>query len=73
MRVVENETTVDIAFEEQDRKSRYIINHEEENLTIYEWIENELMEVNIPFSEIYAVSQEAWERIFKNKSLKLIG
>lgn len=73
MRVTENETTVDISFEETDRRSRYIINHEEQNLSIYEWIENELMIVNIPFNEIYAVSTEAWERIFKNESLKLLG
>lgn len=73
MVVIENPSTLDITFTDTDRRSRYIINHEEENLTIYEWIENELMEVNIPFAEIYAVSTEAWERIFKKQSLKLLG
>lgn len=73
MRIIENETTVDIAFEEEDRKSRYIINHEEQNLSIYEWIDNELQTVNIPFSEIYTVSLEAWEKIFKHQPLNLLG
>lgn len=73
MKVLENETSIDISFEEQDRRTRYIINHDEENLAIYEWVDNELQTVNIPFSEIYAVSREAWERIFKQQSLKLIG
>lgn len=73
MVVIENKTTLDISFTDIDRKSRYIINHEEQNVSIYEWIDGEVMIVNIPFAEIYQVSMESWERIFKGNSLKLLG
>lgn len=68
MRVIENETTVDISFEEEDRRSRYIIDHENETLLIYEWVDDDLMVVCIPFKEIFLVSEEAWERIFKTRA-----